>query len=91
MQSASFLALLPTTTTTLSESLLDKFLKLRVGLLSHEKKQIATSEEDFRPITTGFKFDLNFSTKVIEKAKALYEALSDSCQVDIAVCKNQLK
>jgi hypothetical protein len=40
---------------------------------------------------TCFKFDLNTSTRVKEQANAQYKALSDSCQVDIAVCKNQLK
>jgi hypothetical protein len=35
---------------------------------------------------------LNSSTRVKEQANAQYEALSASCQqVDISVCKNQLK
>ena len=82
---------LPATITTLAESLLDKFLKLRIELLSHEKTKSRLSKEDVRPISTHFKFDLNSSTRVKEQANAQYEALSDSCQVDIAVCKNQLK
>jgi hypothetical protein len=85
------LALLPATITTLAESLLDKFLKLRIELLGLEKTKSRLSKEDFRPISTRFKFDLNTSTRVKEQANAQYEALSDSCQVDIAVCKNQLK
>jgi hypothetical protein len=85
------LASLPATITTLAESLLDKFLKLRIELLGLEKTKSRLSKEDFRPISTRFKFDLNTSTRVKEQANAQYEALSDSCQVDIAVCKNQLK
>jgi hypothetical protein len=85
------LASLPATIKPLAESLLDKFLKLRIELLSHEKTKSRLAKEDFRPISTRFKFDLNTTTRVKEQANAEYEALSDSCQVDIAVCKNQLK
>jgi hypothetical protein len=75
----------------LAESHLDKFLKLQIELLSHKKTKSQLSKEDFWPISTRFKFDLNTSTRVKEQANAQCEALSDSCQVDIAVCKNQLK
>ncbi len=85
------LASLPATITTLAESLLDKFLKLRIELLSNKKTRSRLSKEDVRPISTRFKFNLNSSTRVKEQANAQYEVLSDSCQVDIAVCKNQLK
>ena len=85
------LASLPATITTLAESLLDKFLKLRIELLSHEITKSRLAKDDFRPISTRFKFDLNSSTRVKEQANAQYEALSDRCQVDIAICKDQLK
>jgi hypothetical protein len=75
----------------LAESSLDKFLKLRIELYNHEKNKSRLSKDDFRPISTRFKFNLKASTRVLEHANTQYETLSDSCQVDLAVCKNELK
>jgi hypothetical protein len=70
---------------------LDKFLKLRIELYNHEKNKSRLSKDDFRPISTRFKFNLKASTRVLEHANTQYETLSDSCLMDLAVCKNQLK
>jgi hypothetical protein len=85
------LASLPATIKSLAESLLDKFLKLRIELYNHEQNKSRLTKEDFRPISTRFKFNLKASTRVLEQANQEYETLSDSCQIDLAVCKNQLK
>jgi hypothetical protein len=85
------LALLPATIKSLAESLLDKFLKLRIELYNFEKNKSRLAKDDFRPILTRFKFDLKSSSRVLEHAKNEYETLEASCQMDLAVCKNQLK
>jgi hypothetical protein len=85
------LALLPATKKSLAESLLDKFLELRIELYNFEKNKSRLAKDDFRPISTRFKFDLKSSSRVLEHANTEYEILENSCQVDLTVCKNQLK
>jgi hypothetical protein len=85
------LAPLPATIKALAESLLDKFLKLRIEIYNFEENKSRSAKDDFRPISTRFKSDLKSSSRVLEHANTEYETLENSCQVDLAVCKNQLK
>jgi hypothetical protein len=85
------LASLPATIKSLAEPLLDKFLKLRIELYNSEKNKSRLSKDDFRPISTRFKFNLKSSSRVLEQATTEYETLENNCQIDLAVCKNQLK
>lgn len=85
------LASLPATIKALAEPLLDTFLKLRIELYNLEENKSRLSKADYSPISTRFNFNLSTSTRVLEQANDQYETLSDRCQMDLAVCKDNLK